>query len=243
MAAPTTQLPPGYTWGQRGTGDHVTARQWVIKDPTGAVAGRDPNAIWDSYEKATGTGAGSGIAPGTQLTLRQISNIGTADQYQKGADEKLLGDLETEYGGIDDVLRKNYMDAAKRAGTYGNTAEFSSGLDSEVKAGSRGARTALAARINALRKSLGMPEFAPQEDATPQGEDGPEPATNKAVNAEKGTDNGTAETGALDTSVPQTPDNLNAVSGVQSGLPATFGKIDPKRLASLQKFSTSFGAF
>lgn len=70
-----------------------------------------------------------------------------------------LGELEKEYDTIPDTLRSQYEHDARRAGTFAETPQFRSGLESEVGAGARGARVANVARQNALRKLLGMPEL------------------------------------------------------------------------------------
>lgn len=68
-----------------------------------------------------------------------------------------------EYENVPTTLRAKYLDAAKKAGTYGATDEFNSGLESEVVAGSRGARVGLANRINALKKAMGQEDtFDPE---------------------------------------------------------------------------------
>lgn len=75
-----------------------------------------------------------------------------------------------EYNDVPTSLRKSYTEAAQRAGTYANTPEFASGMDSEVQAGARGARVALASRINALKKALGhTDEFKPEGLGETQG--------------------------------------------------------------------------
>lgn len=67
-----------------------------------------------------------------------------------------LGELERDYQNIPNSLRDKYTAAAQAAGTYGNTDQFKTGLDSEVQAGTRGARLENIGRQNAIRQYLGM---------------------------------------------------------------------------------------
>jgi len=113
---------------------------------------------WKSIAKA--------IHPGSRSFLGGTSKDGTAalQQYAKG--QAIKGELDREvadYDKIPTMLNDKYTQYARRAGTYGDTPEFQVGLKSEVQAGARGARTAAAARINALKKSLGEAEdFKPE---------------------------------------------------------------------------------
>lgn len=167
MALPTTPLPPGYKWVMQSTGLNQSVP--AIQDPSGAIkrtTGLDmqsfADSLWTQYNQATG---GGGYAAGTPLTLQQLSNLGTAQQYEAGANERLLTDLEKEYSEVPNFLKQNYANAARGAGTFSNTQEFQVGLDSDVQAGARGARAGLSERINALRRSLGREEFQPGPDA------------------------------------------------------------------------------
>ncbi len=160
---PTTQLPPGYTWGHPATGDHAISRQYVILDPTGRQAGDVNNvqALWDRYNAATGgdatSGGGMGLQYGTPLTLQQLGAIGTAQEGQRLSDEGQLSALEKEYEGIPDRLRELYTNAAQRGGTYAQTNEFRVGMQGEVNQGTRGAQAALGTRMAALYEQLGRP--------------------------------------------------------------------------------------
>ena len=86
------------------------------------------------------------------------------------ANEGQLGAAMKEYEDAPNVVRKTYLDSARKAGTYGDTAEFEQGLQSEVQAGARGARVGIAGRINALKKALGhTDEFKPENFGQTQG--------------------------------------------------------------------------
>lgn len=86
-----------------------------------------------------------------------------SNEGEKKARTKELEDAMKEYNDVPTTIRKSYTEAAQRAGTYANTPEFGAGLDSEVVAGSRGARVGIAGRINALKKALGhIDEFKPE---------------------------------------------------------------------------------
>lgn len=69
------------------------------------------------------------------------------------------GELEKQYASLPQMLRDSYTGSARKAGTYADTPEWQKGLSSEVQAGARGARVPLTARIQALRRALGMAEF------------------------------------------------------------------------------------
>lgn len=92
------------------------------------------------------------------------------NEGEKKARTKELEDAMKEYNDVPMTIRKQYTEAAQRAGTYANTPEFGAGLDSEVQAGSRGARVGIAGRINALKKALGHTDtFAPEGLGETQG--------------------------------------------------------------------------
>lgn len=98
---------------------------------------------------------------------RQEAREGAAAGASRGEQEAQRLAAEAEYAGLEGTLSKNYADNARRAGTYADTGEFQSGLRSDVSAGLRGARMSQAARINALRKQLGMEDFkAPETQGT-----------------------------------------------------------------------------
>jgi len=81
----------------------------------------------------------------------------------RAANEKGLADAMKEYDNVPNTIRSTYIDTARKAGTYGDTDQFRSGLESEVLAGSRGARVGIAGRINALKKALGHTDkFEPE---------------------------------------------------------------------------------
>lgn len=86
----------------------------------------------------------------------------------KSEREKQLEAAMKEYDAIPGTIHAKYGDVAKQAGTYANTPEFMSGLQSEVDAGARGARVGMVGRINALRKELGMEDFNPDGYAETQ---------------------------------------------------------------------------
>ncbi len=154
--APTTQLPPGYSWGPSGVGDHTQVNLPAIFDPSGQRVGglNAVNGLWDQYNSATGGGL---VGSGSTLTLQQLGNIGNVQEGQRLADEGSLTDMQKEYEGIPDSLMNLYTTAAKRGGTYANTGEFNTGLKSEVAQGTRGAQAALGARMAAVYKRLGKP--------------------------------------------------------------------------------------
>lgn len=107
------------------------------------------------------------VHPGSKLFMdaneKKDSSGAWKSQGEQDARNAELSAAMKEYNDVPTMLRQNYLDASKRAGTYGNTAEFNSGLESEVVAGSRGARIGLASRINALKKALGhTDEFKPE---------------------------------------------------------------------------------
>lgn len=83
-----------------------------------------------------------------------------------GNQQRAQADLDAamkDYEGIETNIRDTYTNAAKKAGTYANTSEFNSGLQSEIQAGVRGARANAVARINAMRKAMGnTEEFKPE---------------------------------------------------------------------------------
>ena len=82
---------------------------------------------------------------------------------QHNARQAELDAAMKEYEDVPTLIRNKYSEASKKAGTYAATPEFASGMDSEVLAGSRGARVGLAARINALRRAMGnTEEFNPE---------------------------------------------------------------------------------
>ena len=79
------------------------------------------------------------------------------EQAQRAAREQELSDLQRDFEKTPELLRTRYTSDAQRAGTYSNTGEFASGLDSEVEAGIPGARASNMARQQALQAELGLP--------------------------------------------------------------------------------------
>lgn len=63
-----------------------------------------------------------------------------------------------DYGEIEGRMLKSSEDDARRAGTYADTDAFRTSLRGEASARARGLKSESLARINALRKQLGMPE-------------------------------------------------------------------------------------
>lgn len=120
-----------------------------------------------------------------------------------------------EYEDVPTLIRGKYSDAAKRAGTYANTPEFASGMESEVTAGARGARVGLAARINALRKAMGN-----NEEFNPEGYT--QTRANETQEALR--DNPEQDTSASNMTPEEVP-QLNAANEVQN---ASMGKIRGK---------------
>ncbi len=240
FTAPTTPLPPGYSWAPYGSGDHTQVNRPVIVDPSGRklTLNVNPDALWTQYNNATGgSSSGQGFAPGTPLTMQQLSNLGTAQQYQGIADNSLLTSLEKEYADTPNLLRSEYGNRARAAGTYGDTKEFKVGLESDVKAGAKGARFGLTNRINALRKALGKEEFTPGPD---------EIADPGADIAHKfGEETGGDNTQASDTDESegfQGVDSTNAVFGVLGKPVSATGTVDPYS-AALKRLSGKMSMF
>ena len=80
-------------------------------------------------------------------------NLGAAN-----ARNAAINDAMADYGKIEGNIRDSYTNAAKKAGTYANTNEFNSGLNSEIQAGVRGARVDAVNRIHALQRAAGGKE-------------------------------------------------------------------------------------
>lgn len=66
-----------------------------------------------------------------------------------------------------DLIGQNYTNAAKRAGTFSNTAEFKAGLDDEIGYGVRGANQMVDQRLEALAKA--RPDYGITKDNIPAG--------------------------------------------------------------------------
>ena len=81
-------------------------------------------------------------------------------QAARAAQEQELSDLQRDFENTPELLRTRYTSDAQRAGTFSNTGEFASGLDSEVEAGIPGARASNMARQQALQAELGLPVSA-----------------------------------------------------------------------------------
>ncbi len=118
--------------------------------------------------------------------------LGTHNAHQADLDAAMK-----DYEGIPASIRNQYTASAKRAGTYADTGEFNSGLNSEVNAGVRGARVNAVARINSLRKIMGNnEEFKPEgfdqtqannTQTTLANQPAPEEAPEPSVDADGGT--------------------------------------------------------
>ena len=77
-------------------------------------------------------------------------------QASLAAKQKELADLQSDWDKMPEVLRNRYTADSQRAGTYSNTGEFASGLNSEIDAGLPGAYATNMSRQNALQKELGL---------------------------------------------------------------------------------------
>lgn len=98
---------------------------------------------------------------------RQEARAGAYSAASLAELQAQLADSEKEYHGLPSSLLKQYTENARRAGTFANTDEFNTGLQSDVQGGLRGARISQAARINALRTRLGMTPFDSSGQASP----------------------------------------------------------------------------
>lgn len=171
-------------------------------------------------QQLMGMGGGIGNLSGSQiynLTQNQLNEATLGRQR----DEADLVSLEGEYSGIPDVLRQRYTDMAKQAGTYGDTNEFKAGLESDVRAGARGAQAVMESRINALRQRLGK-EAMPGTSFAPQGGAQLTPVTANSPNLVSDKNEPVASNKPVDvepTAEPQAVDNnetKNAVTSLQS---------------------------
>ena len=224
MTLPNIALPPGYRWVEGPMNGRIAGAPSIV-DSTGRPAGYPvgdyqggADALWERYNQAT---AGSGAAPGTTLTLQQLSSIGNLEEGTRVANEQALSSLEGEYAGIPDALRNSYGNAARRAGTWGNTDEFAAGLESEVRGGTRGARTLLHGRINALRSALGREAFVDPEFT-------PDPITNNTGDNEgsaiSDTDSGAAPVGDNDDEGSSAPNAVQSLITARAQNPG-FGQL------------------
>ncbi len=199
------------------------------------VAGVSDQSVAANYSMLQGaTGGGAGMLSGAQLQ-NLSTNLANDAQLGRTRDEAGLLELEKEYADTPAKLRTEYGNMAKKAGTYAGTREFQVGLDSDVKAGARGARFGLSQRINALRRSLGREEFVPGEDEVAS--EDPTDAPNSTVGNETGdigADAGSAET-ATNMNEDRT-ETTDAVGGVQSG---TMSDAEKKRIAALKAAQTT----
>lgn len=76
--------------------------------------------------------------------------------YQKDLDDELAA-----YGKIGEGVRDQLNDTARRAGTFADTDEFKTTVESEAGTVERFQRGAAQSRINELRKRLGLPTSQP----------------------------------------------------------------------------------
>ena len=137
-----------------------------------------------------------------------------------------LSQAEADYGNIEKNTRDTYTQAAKKAGTYANTAEFQSGFGSELQAGVRGARTEAVRRINALRKAMGnAEEFKPEGFEQTQGN----VTADKLAAAPAQEDSAPEEVAAPE---PPAAETGNATQSVQSGKGLVAGA---RRAAALRR--------
>jgi hypothetical protein len=154
-------------------------------------------------------------------------NLAWQKYYDRLHNQDLLSQEEKDYEKIPDTLKQSYTGAAQRAGTYSDTPQFKSELDSEVQAGTRGARIESVARQNALRTALGMSALSDPSVVDPSTQGA---ATQQALTTGTGLPN-------PDPTGPIAPAaNATAINQGTSGIP------DPLASASIQSAgATSLG--
>lgn len=158
--------------------------------------------------------------PGTRLFDKRGNNDGYIDIGKRDAQNADLASAMEDYGKIETNVRDTYTNAAKKAGTYADTAEFKSGLGSEVQAGVRGARVNAAQRINAMRRAMGNnEEFKPEGVDQTQG-------NNTADKLMASPEKEEASATGPDADAPEAPAGANATTSLQSSA--------QKRLAALR---------
>jgi hypothetical protein len=86
--------------------------------------------------------------------LDQFGNPLQSTEYY----QKQLGDEQTSYRGIHAKDVADTTADAQKAGSYSDTREGKASIEAEAGARDRGVQTASMARINALRRQLGLPE-------------------------------------------------------------------------------------
>lgn len=150
----------GQTYFQNGI-QWFTADGSPLKDQSGAIVPATQQQSFVQDAMAEGFSQQQYAGGGGQLTPSQLANL-TANrlgeaEMNKIRDEQELTELQGTYDKIPDQLNTLYTNAAKKAGTFSGTQEFTAGLDSEVKQGTRGAQAALGSRLSALYSKLGRP--------------------------------------------------------------------------------------
>jgi hypothetical protein len=196
------------------------------------------NALMSQAFQAGQAAGGGGLTPSQLVNLTQ--NQMTQADAGRAADEQSIADMEKEYQGIPDSLNSLYTNAAKRAGTYSGTGEFSAGLKSEVAQGTRGAQAALGSRLHALYSRLGKP--VPQH-LEQYGAGSAEQTVNNNVDGTVTETGGvgdaatTSSESSVETSAPA--DDQNAVAKVAEPTDAELTEEQKKKLLALQSATTT----
>lgn len=160
------------------------------------------------------------------------TDLGNAAAHNQDLDQAMK-----DYGNIETNVRNSYTDAAKKAGTYANTNEFNSGLNSEIQGGVRGARVEAVSRINALRKAAGNnEEFKPDGYDQTQGNN----TANKLAENPVKEDSAAPQAAPEPTAQAAAPQANNAVASVQS--PSSFSFNGAGRKQATLGPSAGFGA-
>lgn len=169
------------------------------------------------------------VHPGSRLFDQRGNTQGYVDIGQMNANQAALDAAMKDYGNIETDIRDQYTNAAKKAGTYADTNEFKSGLNSEVQSGVRGARVDAVKRINALRKAMGNnEEFKPEGYDTTQ-------ANQTADKLAAAPDKEESPQSAV-SDEPAVASTSNAASGVQNMAPKqSFNPLAGAGMSGLQK--------
>lgn len=157
------------------------------------------------------------VHPGSRLfDKRGDGNQGAINMASSQAHQADLDAAMKDYEGIEGNIKQQYTDAARRAGTYADTPEFQSGLGSEIQAGVRGARTNAVARINAMRRAMGI-----NEDFNPEGYNQTQAnnTAEKLANAPSDSEAQAPQTPAADAEKAAPEATNNAAADVQSVKP------------------------
>lgn len=158
------------------------------------------------------------------------TDLGTQQGHQADLDSAMK-----DYGNIETNVRSSYTDAAKKAGTYANTNEFNSGLNSEVQSGIRGARVNAVARINAMRKAMGNnEEFKPEGFDQTQGNQ----TADKLAESPVKEDSAPAPAAPEDAPAAKDATQMNATASLQNAparRPLGLGGNAASRLGALQR--------